>query len=116
MAKSSRGFPLQIRLLIALAFERDTGAKLFRGFPLQCHLLIAQAFERGAVAKPSRGCPLVSKTVGRVDSQFIICILGIYNSRKQKVKGITIYKGIWFLLVHDWVLKSNAYQPRRKST
>ena len=54
VAKPSRGFPLQYRLLIVLAFERGTRVKLSRGFPLQYRQLIALAFERCAVVKLSR--------------------------------------------------------------
>ena len=43
-----------------------------------------------------------------------LCILGTYNSWKRKIKKKTIYKRIWFLLAHDWVLNSNACQPLRK--
>ena len=73
MAKPSRDFPLQYRLLIALAFERGAGAKLSKGVPLQNRLLIALAFERGGASKlprHSQAHHLSVKRLGRVDSQF----------------------------------------------
>ena len=97
VAKPSRGFPLQYCLLIALAFKRGAGAKLSKRVPPQHRLLIALAFERGTVAKLSGAFRLSVKRLGRVDSQFIvICVLGTYNSWKQKVKGIPIYERIKF--------------------
>ena len=98
MAKPSRGFPLQYRLLITLAFERGAGAKLSRDFLLQYRLLVALAFERGPVAKLSRhnqAHRLSVKRLGRVYTEYIIiCKLGTFNSWKQKGKEITIYKRI----------------------
>ena len=93
-----KGFSLQYRLLIALAFEKGAGAKLSRGVPLQYRLLIALTFERYTVAKLSgynQAHHLSVKPLGRVGSQLIILrILNTYNSWKQKVKGITTYERI----------------------
>ena len=67
MVNPSRGFPLQYRLLIELAFERGAGAKLCRGFPLQYRLFIALVFERGAVEGLHRHDQVQRLTVRRAD-------------------------------------------------